>query len=109
MPCHIGDVPASDLLGEVNLSQTQAIVAVAAAALALVLVGLIAALLGRRSGRRAISQRVPHWGPASGSTHPVTSTTSRPLAYLEQVTGGAAQAVTEASSDAIRLRAPSTP
>jgi two-component system sensor histidine kinase SenX3 len=104
-PCHIGDVPASVLLGEVNLSQTQAIVAVAAAALALVLVGLIAALLGRRSGRRAISQRVAALGTRLGLDPPQDEyNIETSLAYLEQVTGGAAQAVTEASSDAIRLR-----
>jgi two-component system sensor histidine kinase SenX3 len=104
-PCHIGDVPASDLLGEVNLSQTQAIVALAAAVLALVLVGLIAALLGRRSGRRAISQRVSALGTRLGLDPPRDEyNIETSLAYLEQVTGGAAQAVTEASSDAIRLR-----
>ncbi len=98
-------MPASDLLGEVNLSQTQAIVAVAAAALALVLVGLIAALLGRRSGRRAISQRVSALGTRLGLDPPRDEyNIETSLAYLEQVTGGAAQAVTEASSDAIRLR-----
>jgi two-component system sensor histidine kinase SenX3 len=98
-------VPASVLLGEVNLSQTQAIVAVAAAALALVLVGLIAALLGRRSGRRAISQRVAALGTRLGLDPPQDEyNIETSLAYLEQVTGGAAQAVTEASSDAIRLR-----
>ena len=104
-PCHIGDVPASVLLGEVNLSQTQAIVALAAAVLALVLVGLVAALLGRRSGRRAISQRVAALGTRLGLDPPQDEyNIETSLAYLEQVTGGAAQAVTEASSDAIRLR-----
>ena len=98
-------MPASGLLGEVNLSQTQAIVALAAAALALVLVGLIAALLGRRSGRRAISQRVSALGTRLGLDPPRDEyNIETSLAYLEQVTGGAAQAVTEASSDAIRLR-----
>ena len=88
-----------------NLSQTQAIVALAAAALALVLVGLVAALLGRRSGRRAISQRVSALGTRLGLDPPRDEyNIETSLAYLEQVTGGAAQAVTEASSDAIRLR-----
>jgi two-component system sensor histidine kinase SenX3 len=98
-------VPASDLLGEVNLSQTQAAVALAAGVLALVLVGLVAALLGRRSGRRAISQRVSALGTRLGLDPPRDEyNIETSLAYLEQVTGGAAQAVTEASSDAIRLR-----
>jgi two-component system, OmpR family, sensor histidine kinase SenX3 len=93
------------LLGEVNVSRTQEIVALAAVILALVLVGLIAALLGRRSGRRAISQRVAALGTRLGLDPPRDEyNIETSLAYLEQVTGGAAQAVTEASSDAIRLR-----
>jgi two-component system, OmpR family, sensor histidine kinase SenX3 len=89
----------------VNVSQTQEIVAIVAVVLALVLVGLVAALLGRRSGRRAISQRVSALGTRLGLDPPRDEyNIETSLAYLEQVTGGAAQAVTEASSDAIRLR-----
>ncbi len=93
------------LLGEVNVSRTQEIVGLVAIVLALVLVGLIAVLLGRRSGRRAISQRVSALGTRLGLDPPQDEyNIETSLAYLEQVTGGAAQAVTEASSDAIRLR-----
>jgi two-component system, OmpR family, sensor histidine kinase SenX3 len=92
-------------LAEVNVSQTQEIVALVAVAVALVLVGLVAALLGRRSGRRAISQRVSALGTRLGLDPPEDEySIETSLSYLEQVTGGAAQAVTEASSDAIRLR-----
>ena len=98
-------MPAAGLLGEVNFSQTQEFVGLAVVALALVLVGLVAALLGRRSGRRAISQRVSALGTRLGLDPPQDEyNIETSLAYLEQVTGGAAQAVTEASSDAIRLR-----
>ena len=62
-------------------------------------------LLGRRSGRRAISQRLASLGTRLGLDPPKDEyNVETSLAYLEQVTGGAAQAVTESSSDAIRLR-----
>ena len=103
-PCHIGDVPLSGL-GEVDLSQTQEIIFIAGAVLVAVLVGLVAAYLGRRSGRRAISQRLASLGTRLGLDPPQDEyNIETSLAYLEQVTGGAAQAVTESSSDAIRLR-----
>ncbi len=91
--------------GEVNLSQTQEIYFIAGAVLVVVLVGLVAAYLGRRSGRRAISQRLASLGTRLGLDPPRDEyNIETSLAYLEQVTGGAAQAVTESSSDAIRLR-----
>ena len=91
--------------GEVNLSMTQAIIIIAIAVAVCVLVGFIAALLGRRSGRRAISQRLASLGTRLGLDPPQDEyNVETSLAYLEQVTGGAAQAVTESSSDAIRLR-----
>ncbi len=91
--------------GEVNLSQSQEVLYVAIAVAACVLVGLVAALLGRRSGRRAIAQRLSALGTRLGLDPPEDeSNIETSLAYLEQVTGGAAQAVTESSSDAIRLR-----
>ena len=84
---------------------TQAIIFIAIAVAVCVLVGLIAALLGRRSGRRAISQRLASLGTRLGLDPPQDEyNVETSLAYLEQVTGGAAQAVTESSSDAIRLR-----
>ncbi len=91
--------------GEINLSQTQEIIFIAIAVAACVIVGLVASLLGRRSGRRAISQRLSALGTRLGLDPPEDENNIEiSLAYLEQVTGGAAQAVTESSSDAIRLR-----
>jgi two-component system sensor histidine kinase SenX3 len=84
---------------------SQAIIVIAIAVAVCVLVGFVAALLGRRSGRRAISQRLASLGTRLGLDPPEDEyNVETSLAYLEQVTGGAAQAVTESSSDAIRLR-----
>jgi two-component system, OmpR family, sensor histidine kinase SenX3 len=92
-------------MGDVSLSQTQEITFIAIAVGVCVLVGVAAALLGRRSGRRAISQRLSALGTRLGLDPPEDEyNIETSLAYLEQVTGGAAQAVTESSSDAIRLR-----
>jgi two-component system, OmpR family, sensor histidine kinase SenX3 len=91
--------------GEVNLSMTQEVLFIAIAVAACVAVGVVAALLGRRSGRRAIAQRLASLGTRLGLDPPENEyNVESSLAYLEQVTGGAAQAVTESSSDAIRLR-----
>ena len=88
-----------------TLSQSQVYIAVAVAVVLLVLVAVVAALLGRRSGRRAIAQRLAALGTRLGLDPPEDENNIEvSLAYLEQVTGGAAQAVTESSSDAIRLR-----
>ena len=90
---------------EVHLSQTQAIIYVAAAVAVCVLVGVLAAYLGRRARSRAISQRLAALGTRLGLDPPEDENNiENSLAYLESVTGGAAQAVTESSSDAIRLR-----
>jgi two-component system, OmpR family, sensor histidine kinase SenX3 len=84
---------------------TQELIFVLVAVAVCVLVGFIAAMLGRRSGRRAISQRLASLGTRLGLDPPEDEyNVETSLAYLEQVTGGAAQAVTESSSDAIRLR-----
>ncbi len=91
--------------GEVNLSMTQEVLLIVIAVAVCVAVGFVAALLGRRSGRRAISQRLASLGTRLGLDPPKDEyNVETSLAYLEQVTGGAAQAVTESSSDAIRLR-----
>jgi two-component system sensor histidine kinase SenX3 len=90
---------------EVHLSQTQAIIYIAAAVAVCVLVGVVAAYLGRRARSRAISQRLAALGTRLGLDPPEDENNIEvSLAYLESVTGGAAQAVTESSSDAIRLR-----
>jgi two-component system, OmpR family, sensor histidine kinase SenX3 len=66
---------------------------------------VIATAMGRRWGRRAISQRLTALGSRLGLDPPEDeSNIETALAYLEQVTGGAAQSVAESSSDAIRLR-----
>jgi two-component system sensor histidine kinase SenX3 len=90
---------------EVHLSQTQAIIYVVAAVAVCVLVGVLAAYLGRRARSRAISQRLAALGTRLGLDPPEDENNiETSLSYLESVTGGAAQAVTESSSDAIRLR-----
>jgi two-component system sensor histidine kinase SenX3 len=91
--------------GDVTLTQTEEIVFIAGAVIVCVLVGFVAAYLGRRAGRRAMSQRLSALGTRLGLDPPEDEyNIETSLAYLEQVTGGAAQAVTESSSDAIRLR-----
>ncbi|MGO9457268.1 MAG: ATP-binding protein [Acidimicrobiales bacterium] len=77
----------------------------AIAGAALVVVATVAALLGRRAGRRALSQRLIALGTRLGiDPPPDDSGIETALAYLEQVTGAATQAVAESSADAIRLR-----
>jgi two-component system, OmpR family, sensor histidine kinase SenX3 len=88
-----------------GLSHSQEILVIVGAAVLVLAAIWVAALLGRRSGRRAISQRLAALGTRLGLDPPDDeSNIESSLAYLEQVTGGAAQAVTESSSDAIRLR-----
>ncbi len=65
---------------------------------------LIAAWMGRRSGRRAIQQRLTSLSNRLGVEPPDEGGVEPALSHLETVTGDAAEAVTEASSDAIRLR-----
>ncbi len=66
---------------------------------------LVAALLGRRAGRRALGQRLTALGTRLGIDPPEDDRNiETALAYLEQVTGAATQAVAESSADAIRLR-----
>ncbi len=105
-PCHIGGVLGrgeSALIGA--LSSNNKIALIAGAAFLFVVCVILAAALGRRSGRRAISQRLTALGSRLGLDPPEDETNiETSLAYLEQVTGGAAQAVTESSADAIRLR-----
>ncbi|HEY6427384.1 MAG TPA: ATP-binding protein, partial [Acidimicrobiales bacterium] len=112
--CHIGDVPIPATTANAAITTTTAIAGLSrqqeyfilAGAVVLVVVAIwVAALLGRRSGRRAISQRLAALGTRLGLDPPEDEyNIETSLAYLEQVTGGAAQAVTESSSDAIRLR-----
>jgi two-component system, OmpR family, sensor histidine kinase SenX3 len=80
-------------------------VAYAIAAVILVVAVAIAVVIGRRSGRQALTQRLTALGSRLG-LHPPSeeSGLENALAYLEQVTGAASEAVAEASADAIRLR-----
>jgi two-component system sensor histidine kinase SenX3 len=75
------------------------------AAAILVIAVLLAVRYGRHSGRQALTQRLTALGSRLG-LHPPSDEggIENALAYLEQVTGAASEAVTEASSDAIRLR-----
>jgi two-component system sensor histidine kinase SenX3 len=71
----------------------------------LVVAVAVAAVLGRRSGRRALAQRLTALGSRLGIDSPDEGTNvESSLAYLEQVTGAAAEAVADSSADAIRLR-----
>jgi two-component system, OmpR family, sensor histidine kinase SenX3 len=89
----------------VALSTSSAVLLVVAAVIVFIVSITVALQFGRRSGRRAISQRLTSLGSRLGLDPPEDeSNIETSLAYLEQVTGGAAQAVAESSSDAIRLR-----
>ncbi|MGP0029842.1 MAG: sensor histidine kinase, partial [Acidimicrobiales bacterium] len=96
------------MIGDVRVfrvTTTEEIVYLAALVVLFVVAIVVARAVGRRSGRRAISQRLTALGSRLGLNPPEDeSNIETSLAYLEQVTSGAAQAVTESSSDAIRLR-----
>ena len=105
-PCHAGEVTSSGQW--VQLASTfglpkAAILGIGVALL--VIVGFLSAVIGRRSGRRALSQRLTALGTRLGLDPPEDeSSIEVALTYLEQVTGAASEAVAESSSDAIRLR-----
>ncbi|HVA05653.1 MAG TPA: ATP-binding protein [Acidimicrobiales bacterium] len=102
-PCHIGGVLGRGELAA--LSNSHKIALIVGVAVLFVLAIVVAARIGRRSGRRAISQRLTALGSRLGLDPPEDeSNIETALSYLEQVTGGAAQAVAESSADAIRLR-----
>jgi two-component system, OmpR family, sensor histidine kinase SenX3 len=65
---------------------------------------LVAARYGRKSGQRNLQQRLTALSNRLGVTPPDEQGVEPVLSHLEQVTGEAAEAVTEASADAIRLR-----
>ncbi len=71
----------------------------------LVVVAWLGLVIGRRTGRRAIASRMASLGARLGSDGPgPDATLEEGLTYLEQVTGAAAEAVTQQSADALRLR-----
>jgi two-component system sensor histidine kinase SenX3 len=93
------------VLAQLKLSGGHVVILIVVAIVVLALAIAIASSVGRSSGRRAISQRLTALGSRLGLDPPEDEgNLETALAYLEQVTGGAAQAVTESSSDAIRLR-----
>ena len=65
---------------------------------------VIANQAGRRAGRRSLQQRLTALSNRLGVQAPDEGGTEPILSHLEKVAGDAAEAVTEASSDAIRLR-----
>ncbi|MDA8365512.1 MAG: ATP-binding protein [Actinomycetota bacterium] len=65
---------------------------------------VVAAVLGRRAGRRGLQQRLTALASRLGVTPTDENGVEGVLLHLERVTGEAAEAVTEASADAIRLR-----
>ncbi len=64
----------------------------------------LAARYGRRTGQRNLQQRLTALSNRLGVVPPEDGGVEPVLSHLEQVTGEAAEAVTEASADAIRLR-----
>jgi len=87
---------------------SQSTVVILCAALAgVALVGIVVAtILGRRSGRHALEQRLAALATRLGVEAPEDEPTGvePALHHLEQVTDRAAEAVAESSADAIRLR-----
>jgi two-component system, OmpR family, sensor histidine kinase SenX3 len=72
---------------------------------ALVLGLLVGRLVGGRSGKRALAQRLISLGSRLGAEPPADDLgIEGALSYLENVTGAATEAVTESSAEAIRLR-----
>ena len=99
----LGAVTGGDEL--IALSTASAIYVVVGTVVLFIVAIVVATSLGRRWGRRGISQRLTSLGSRLGLDPPEDeSNIETALAYLEQVTGGAAQSVAESSSDAIRLR-----
>jgi two-component system sensor histidine kinase SenX3 len=93
----VGDLAASRGFDPPLVYAVGAVVLVAAVA--------VATLVGRRSGRRALSQRLTALGSRLGLDTPTEDgSIETALSHLEQVTGAATEAVAEASADAIRLR-----
>jgi len=82
------------------------VIDIVVAGVAFVIVLFLATALGRRSGRVALHQRLTALATRLGVDTPDDSHSSveTVLSHLEQVTGQAAEAVTESSADAIRLR-----
>ncbi|HUO49607.1 MAG TPA: histidine kinase dimerization/phospho-acceptor domain-containing protein, partial [Acidimicrobiales bacterium] len=89
-----------------EVSQTTWIIVCAALAGVAVVGIVVATILGRRSGRHALEQRLAALATRLGVDAPTDEPTGvePALHHLEQVTDRAAEAVAESSADAIRLR-----
>ena len=97
--------PPIALLATTRVAGLPAPAAYAAAGVILILAIVITAAIVRRAGRVALTQRLTALGSRLGLNPPAEEgSIENALSYLEQVTGAAAEAVAEASSDAIRLR-----
>lgn len=94
------------LLATVAHGSARSVEELVAVAVAGVLGIVIATVLGRRSGRRSLEQRLTALATRMGVDIPEDEPggVEAALTHLEQVTDRAAEAVAEASSDAIRLR-----
>jgi two-component system, OmpR family, sensor histidine kinase SenX3 len=105
LPCHAGGVIGVLIGGTNRIAGMPAPIAYVLAAAILVIAVMFAVMFGRRSGRQALTQRLTALGSRLGLNPPTEeSGLENALAYLEQVTGAASEAVAEASADAIRLR-----
>jgi two-component system sensor histidine kinase SenX3 len=80
------------------------LIAIVVAAVVVLLALFIAFRLGRRASRRSLQQRLTALSNRLGVEPPDDGGVEPILSHLEKVTGEAAEAVTEASADAIRLR-----
>jgi two-component system sensor histidine kinase SenX3 len=89
-----------------SISDTFAIAAFAALAAVAVVGIFVATVLGRRSGRTSLEQRLSALATRLGVENPQEEPAGvePALHHLEQVTDRAAEAVAESSADAIRLR-----
>jgi signal transduction histidine kinase len=97
--------PSLALLGTTRVAGLPAPAAYVVAAVILLLAVAITAAVVRRAGRVALTQRLTALGSRLGLNPPAEEgSIENALSYLEQVTGAAAEAVSEASADAIRLR-----
>jgi len=94
------------MVASAEVSQHVMIVAFAAIAGVAILGIILATVLGRRSGRHALEQRLGALATRLGVDAPAEDPTGvePALHHLEQVTDRAAEAVAESSADAIRLR-----
>jgi two-component system sensor histidine kinase SenX3 len=94
------------MFGSSGLSQNAVEVGFAALGAFTIVAIVVATLLGRRSGRRGLEQRLSALASRLGVDEPVDAPegVEPALHHLEVVTDRAAEAVAESSADAIRLR-----